>query len=143
MVCSGCGRAGSTRDEAADLAVDWLVVDISTDPAPGIAHIARFHQACRPAGVPGELACAGCGDGPLLDPTLTAVLAGAPGAVDLFTAAALTGWLDAHGWTGDPHLVAGPAAELEDPDAGEGPRCPACSPRPTWSRTSAAVGAAR
>lgn len=140
LMCSGCGRGGRTRDEAADLAVDWLVVEAGTAPFAGAVHTARFHQDCRPAGIPGEFACAVCGDGPLLDPTLTTVLAGTGGAVDLFTAAALTGWLHDHGWSGDLH----PASHSsDDPDAGEGPRCPACSPRPARPHTTAAAGAAR
>lgn len=139
-VCSGCGAAGRTRDEAADLAMEWLLYDSAT----GLAVAARFHRSCQPAGVPGELTCTGCGDGPLLDPALAADR-GRP--ADLFTASALTSWLDDHGWTGDPwpRALTGadhPAA-VEDLEVGEGPRCPACAPRFDRLQQAAGAGAAR
>ena len=143
-VCTGCGAAGRTRDEAADLTLEWLLYE----PATGRAVASRFHRSCQPAGVPGELTCSGCGDGPLLDPAL-ATDHGRP--ADLFTATALIGWLDDHGWTGDPWPSTGTSADhlagpedLVDLGVGEGPRCPACSPRSgDRGRQAVAAGAAR
>lgn len=102
--CRGCGQPGRTRDEAADLAVGWLLYDAAT----GTAVPARFHQGCRPPGVPGELECAACGEGPLLGPELDRPS-------DLLTAAALAAWLDEHRWSGDP-------------DTADALHCPDCLP---------------
>ena len=95
--CSSCGATGDTHTAVADLEVLWLV------PAPdGAPVVARFCQACQPTGPLSEVACAGCGDGPLLTDALAE-------AADLATTAAIDTWLAESGWR--------PA----------GPWCPACA----------------
>lgn len=97
--CHGCDEPARTRDEAGDLSVGWLI----HDPARVAALPARFHQHCRPDGIPGTLECLECGEGPLLDPALERP-------VDLLAAAALEAWRTENGWNTDP----------------ENPRCPRC-----------------
>lgn len=84
--CSGCGVTGDTHTAVADLEVAWLV------PGPdGAPAAARFCRACQPPGPLSEVACAGCGDGPLLAGALAA-------AADLATTAAIDSWLTDTGW---------------------------------------------
>lgn len=102
--CSGCGARGGDRAAVADLEVTWLL----PDPTSALDAIAtgRFCRACRPRGDVGELACAACGDGPLL--------AGALAQADLVGSAAIDTWLAATGWS---LALTGRA----------GPWCPACA----------------
>ena len=100
--CSRCGAAGPDRAGVADLEVTWLLPH--GDGGDVVA--GRFCRACRPRGEVAELACAGCGDGPLL--------AGALAEADLAAAAAIDAWLTATGW----RLALTRRA---------GPWCPACA----------------
>lgn len=85
VVCSGCGRPAATAAARADLATVWLV------PAAGPEPVARrFCRGCAPAGPVEEIACARCGDGPLLAGELTDL--------DLGVTAAVDGWLAEAGW---------------------------------------------
>lgn len=93
--CSGCGLVPTNVTEAADLATPWLL------PGPGTAPVAgRFCRACAPPGRVEEIACARCGDGPLLARELTHL--------NLEVTAAIDTWLTDAGW----RLV--------------GPVCPSC-----------------
>lgn len=84
-VCSGCERPGSTAAARADLATVWLV------PEAGPAPVARrFCRGCAPGGPVEEIACARCGDGPLLAGELTDL--------DLEVTAAVDAWLADAGW---------------------------------------------
>ena len=109
--CHGCGARGADRSAVADLEVLWLV----PVPADGVV-AARFCRGCRPTGAVGELACAGCGDGPLLSRDL--LVEG-----DLATSATIDAWLTATGWR--------PV----------GPWCPACARvlHPSRARRTATV----
>ena len=94
--CSRCGSGGDTRAAVADLEVLWLV-----PAADGAPELARFCRACQPTGPLSEVACTGCGDGPLAGALVEAA--------DLATTAAIDAWLAESGWR--------PA----------GPWCPACA----------------
>jgi len=99
--CPGCGHEPTTREEAttqrADLAVTWL----RTDPnRPGRLLPRQHCRHCQPHGPVVDIACAVCGDGPIL-------------AGDLATAATDAGtppepvqqWLAADGWRLTPELL--------------------------------------
>ncbi len=85
-VCAGCRRAPVTAAEVADLSTVWLLPGLGDVPAA-----ARFCRACAPRGPIAEVACAACGDGPLLAGDLAA-------AADLATTAAIDAWLVETGW---------------------------------------------
>lgn len=111
--CSDCGCVGRTAREVADLSVSWLIPAPTSAtgqatlgsalpgaPAGGLVE-ARFCRDCAPRGRVEEVACSGCGDGPLLPDELTEP--------DLAVAAAIDKWLEGAGWRS------------------AGPWCPACS----------------
>ncbi len=115
VVCNGCGRPGRTAREVADLTITWLVPVPDAGPedsthAEDTTHAggagaglveARLCRRCAPTGPVDDLACAACGDGPLL--------AGDLAVPDLAAAAAIDAWLEQTGWR--------PA----------GPWCPTCA----------------
>jgi len=79
--CPGCGHEPTTREEAttqrADLAVTWLC----TDPNRPERLLPRQHcRHCQPHGPVVDIACAVCGDGPILagDLATAAINAGTP-----------------------------------------------------------------
>ncbi len=83
--CCSCGDRASTAAETDDLATVWLV------PGPDTGPVARrFCRRCAPPGPVDEVACARCGDGPLLAGELTAM--------DLEVSAAVDAWLADTGW---------------------------------------------
>jgi len=113
VVCHGCGLPGRTAREVADLTTPWLVpapgpegtsrdagTDAGAGPGAGLVE-ARFCRRCAPTGPVEDVACAACGDGPLL--------AGDLAVPDLAAAAAIDAWLEQTGWR--------PA----------GPWCPTCA----------------
>jgi hypothetical protein len=69
----------------------WLLPDGDDGPLAR-----RFCRHCVPGGPVGEVACAYCGDGPLL----SGALAAGPGADP-----AVGRWLAAEGWVLDPALT--------------------------------------
>ena len=79
--CPNCGHEPTTREEAttqrADLAVTWLCADPNQ---PGQALTRRHCRRCQPHGPVVDLACAVCGDGPILagDLATAAIDAGTP-----------------------------------------------------------------
>lgn len=96
--CSDCGQVAETRTERAEMATTWLLA------GPGGPVERRFCRGCAPAGPVTDLACARCGDGPLLAGDLAAGDANTgagPGAV-------VQAWMSAAGW------------------ALTGPVCPSC-----------------
>lgn len=119
--CSACGNCGADRAGVADLEVTWLLRDPTRTPEQVTTR--RFCRGCRPSGAVAELACAGCGDGPLL--------AGALADADLAASAAIDAWLIATGWR---LALTGRA----------GPWCPACAavvyPRRTRGGTEGQAG---
>ena len=82
--CSGCGHVPATAAQREAVALAWLVAG-PDGPAPR-----RFCRDCIPPGPVGDVACAWCGDGPLL--------AGDLAAGDARAAAAVQGWLAGAGW---------------------------------------------
>jgi len=99
--CPGCGHEPRTREEAttqrADLAVTWLC----TDPArPGQVLTRRHCRRCQPHGPVVDIACAVCGDGPILAGAL------ATAAIDASTPPEpVQQWLAADGWRLAPELL--------------------------------------
>ncbi len=99
--CPGCGHEPRTREEAttqrADLAVTWL----STEPGrPGQVLTRRHCRRCQPHGPVVDIACAVCGDGPILAGNLATATtdAGAP-------PESVQHWLAADGWQLTPDLL--------------------------------------
>jgi integrase/recombinase XerD len=101
--CPSCGHRATTRPEAeqqlADLATTWL------EPTAGGRLVATYHCAgCAPRGAVVDIACAACGDGPLLTgPAAEAIESGE-------LPAEVRTWLDEDGWR----------------LGGRTPTCPAC-----------------
>jgi len=99
--CPSCGHDPTTREEAttqrADLAVTWLC----TDPGrPGQVLTRRHCRRCQPHGPVVDLACAVCGDGPILAGAL------ATAAIDAGTPPEpVQQWLAADGWQLVPDLL--------------------------------------
>lgn len=97
--CPTCGYEPTTRSEAAhqraDLAVTWL----EPDPAHTGQIASAFHcRHCEPAGPIRDIACAFCGDGP--------ILAGIPeGTASSELPAPVTNWLTEAGWQTTPTLL--------------------------------------
>jgi len=92
--CPGCGHEPSTREEAttqrADLAVTWLCAD---PHRPGQLLPRRHCRRCQPHGPVLDIACAVCGDGPILAGAL------ATAAIDAgITPEPVQQWLAADGW---------------------------------------------
>lgn len=83
--CSSCGQRASTAAETADLCTVWLVPGADAGPAAR-----RYCRRCAPAGPVDDVACARCGDGPLLAGELTAMDLEVSGRVDAWLAD--TGW---------------------------------------------------
>jgi len=99
--CPGCGHEPTTREEAttqrADLAVTWLC----TDPhRPGRLLPRQHCRHCQPHGPVVDIACAVCGDGPILagDLATAAIDAGTP-------PEPVQQWLGADGWRLTPELL--------------------------------------
>ena len=99
--CPGCGHEPRTREEAttqrADLAVTWLCAD---PHRPGQLLTRQHCRRCQPHGPVLDLACAVCGDGPILagDP--------ATAAIDTDTTPEpVQQWLAADGWQLTPELL--------------------------------------
>ncbi len=99
--CPSCGHEPTTREEAttqrADLAVTWL----SADPhRPGQLLPRQHCRHCQPHGPVLDLACAVCGDGPILagDLATAAIDAGPP-------PKPVQQWLAADGWQLTPELL--------------------------------------
>ena len=99
--CPGCGHEPRTREEAttqrADLAVTWL----STEPGrPGQVLPRRHCRRCQPHAPVVDIACAVCGDGPILAGNLATATtdAGAP-------PESVQHWLAADGWQLTPDLL--------------------------------------
>ncbi len=98
--CPSCGHAPTTREEAttqrADLALTWL----SADPhRPGQLLPQQHCRHCQPHGPVLDIACAVCGDGPILTGDLaTAVDTGPP-------PKPVQQWLAADGWQLTPELL--------------------------------------
>jgi len=99
--CPGCWHEPTTREEAttqrADLAVTWL----SAEPGrPGQVLTRRHCRRCQPHGPVVDIACAVCGDGPILagDLATAATDAGTP-------PKPLQQWLAADGWQLTPELL--------------------------------------
>ncbi|NLE81243.1 MAG: recombinase family protein [Rhodococcus sp.] len=97
--CPSCGHEPTTRSEAvhqrADLAVSWLYLD---PDAPGTI-VARNHcRSCQPEEPAVDVACAVCGDGPILAGEL------ATGTNDALSAP-VQRWLTDAGWRTNPRLL--------------------------------------
>jgi len=99
--CPSCGHEPTTREEAttqrADLAVTWL----SADPhRPGQLLPRQHCRHCQPHGPVLDIACAMCGDGPILagDLATAAIDAGPP-------PKPVQQWLAADGWQLTPELL--------------------------------------
>jgi len=99
--CPACGHEPRTREEAttqrADLAVTWL----STEPGrPGQVLTRRHCRRCQPHGPVVDIACAVCGDGPILAGDL------ATAAIDASTPPEpVQQCLSADGWQLVPNLL--------------------------------------
>ncbi len=100
VLCDGCGFPGRIAREIADLDTPWLVPAPAAGPddtsraagaEAGVGLVqARFCRRCAPTGPVEDVACAACGDGPLL--------AGDLAVPDLAAAAAIDAWLEQTGW---------------------------------------------
>jgi len=100
--CPSCGHEPTTREEAttqrADLAVTWLSAD---SHRPGQLLPRQHCRHCQPHGPVLDLACAVCGDGPILSgdlATAAAIDAGIP-------PKPVQQWLAADGWQLTPELL--------------------------------------
>lgn len=91
--CPNCGRVPSSwaeaRQQSADLAVDWLESN-----GMGELTLTQHCVGCAPHGPVADIACAVCGEGPLLPSVADARAGDAP--------ARVLGWLHANGWRVEP-----------------------------------------
>ncbi|MDG3010628.1 recombinase family protein [Rhodococcus sp. D2-41] len=97
LACPSCGHEPATRAEAigqrADLSVTWLEADPERTGEVVAAHHCR---RCQPAGTAHDIACAVCGDGPIVTDSSTSASA------DL--APSVQRWLRRARWQLEPSL---------------------------------------
>lgn len=98
-ICPSCGYEPSTRAEAAHQRADLAVIWLHPHPEDAGSVIARSHcHHCEPAPPAFDVACAVCGDGPILAGDFAEAAQGGdlPDPVQQ--------WLTASGWTVLPQL---------------------------------------
>ena len=99
--CPSCGHEPTTREEATTQRADLAVTRLSTDPnQPGQLFPRQHCRHCQPHHPVVDIACAVCGDGPILASKL------ATAATDAGTPPKpVQHWLGADGWQLTPELL--------------------------------------